>query len=417
MDYLKRKEKLLKNFKEGVMLLWGNPSLLSIGGSERFYQERKFYYLTGFNEPDAGLVVKPSSKNHYIFFCLPKNEEEERWTGKRLGPKNALKKLPVDEAYPIDKWQEKLYECLIGEKIFYYQWGKFPNLDFKVLNVLQKLKKEQRADKIPHTIIDSGNIINPLRLVKEDGEIERIKKAIEITKNAYERVYEKASYGMWEYQVEAILKENYRYYGAEGESFPSIIASGKNATYLHYQSNNCKIKKGDFLLVDSGCLFDGYASDITRTFIPKGKPSVEQKEIYEAVLRVQEEMINLISLKYSLCELNQICQKKVAETLIELKILKNPLEEVLEKNLHKRYFPHRLGHWLGLDVHDAEGFGMEDPNIKLEPGMVLTIEPGIYIPEDEKSPFKGIGVRLEEDVLVKEKGIEVLTLEIPKDIC
>ncbi|MEJ5166482.1 MAG: aminopeptidase P N-terminal domain-containing protein [Thermoanaerobaculia bacterium] len=413
MNYLGRKKKLLSSLKEGVIFLWGRPSTLSLGGSEKFYQERKFLYLTGFEEPDSALIIKANSQKPYIFFCLPRNEEEEKWTGKRLGPEKAIQTLPVDLAYPIEKWQEVLYENLIGEKTFYYQWGVFPEQDFKVLQVLQKLKKEQRADKTPQKIIDSGSVINPLRLIKEKEEIEKIKKAIEITKVAYLDIFEKAKNLKWEYEVEAMLKYNYIKNGAQGESFPSIVASGVNATYLHYNKNNSKIKKGEFLLIDSGCLYQGYASDVTRTIFPEGKPTEKQRNIYFAVKEVLEEMITLSKPGISLYELNQICQRKVAEKLIELKILKKSLEEVLEKNLHKKYFPHRMGHWVGLDVHDADSYGMEDPKVKLKPGMVFTIEPGIYIPEDDKSPYRGIGVRLEEDILIKRDGSEVLTQEIP----
>lgn len=413
INFFKRKEKVLKSLKEGVLFLFGRPSALSIGGSEKFYQERKFYYLTGFNEPDGALIVKANSKKPYIFFCLPKNEEEEKWTGKRLGIQGALEFLPVDEAYPIYQWQEKLYESLIGVNTFYYQWGLFPELDFKVLQVLQKLKKEQRADKIPKKIIDSGEVINPLRLIKEKEEIEKIKKAIEITKIAYENVFEYSKGAKFEYEIEALLKYHYIKNGAEGESFPSIVASGKNATYLHYNKNNSEIKKDEFLLIDSGCLYDGYASDVTRTFIPDGRANSKQEEIYLAVEEVQKEMIKISKPGISLCELNQICQKRIALKLIELKILKKSIDEVLEKNLHKIYFPHRLGHWLGLDVHDADSYGMEDPNLKLKEGMVLTIEPGIYIPEEDKSKFKGIGVRLEEDILIKKEGQEILSKDIP----
>lgn len=417
MNYFERKKKLLSSLKEGVIFLWGRPSFLSLGGSEKFYQERKFFYLTGFEEPDSALLIKANSKKPYTLFCLPKNEEEEKWTGKRMGPEKAMQELPIDQAFPIEKWQEVLYENLIGEKNFYYQWGVFPELDFKVLQVLQKLKKEQRADRIPVRIIDSGSIINPLRLVKEKEEIERIKKAIEITKTAYMQIFDEAKYLKWEYEVEGLLKFNYIKNGAEGESFPSIVASGANATYLHYNKNNCEIKKGEFLLVDSGCLYKGYASDVTRTFLPEGKPSQRQKVIYLAVMEVLKEMISLSRLGISLYELNQICQKKVAEKLIELKILKKSLEEVLEKNLHKKYFPHRMGHWVGLDVHDADSYGMEDPEVKLKPGMVFTIEPGIYIPEEDRSPYRGIGVRLEENILIKKDGAEVLTEDIPHYFC
>lgn len=416
MNFQERKEKVLKTLKNGVALFFGRPSSIGIGGSEKFYQERKFLYLTGFEEPDSALIIKPSSNNPYIFFCLPKNEDEEKWTGKRLGPKKALEKIPVDEAYPINKWQEILYEKLIGEKTFYYQWGIFEGMDFKVLQVLQKLRKEQRADRIPDKIIDSGNIVNPLRLIKEKGEIDKIKKAIEITKIAFDNAYLTSKNSRWEYEVEAALKYHYLKNGSEGESFPSIVASGKNGTYLHYNKNNSRMKKGDLLIIDSGCLYEGYASDVTRTFPLSGKMNELQEKIYYGVLDVQKEMIKLSKPGISLFELNQICQRKIALKLIELKFLKKSIDEVMEKNLHKRYFPHRLGHWLGLDVHDADSYGMEDPKIKLKPGMVLTIEPGIYIPEDEKSHYSGIGVRLEEDILITGNGAEVLTKDIPRFI-
>ena len=412
-----RRNKLLGTMKEGVLLIVGAPEPSSLGGAGKFYQNRDLLYYTGFPEPSAAAMFKPGSDKPFTLFVQPRDPAAEKWTGKRFGTEGAATSFCADQAFVNSQWPEKLYEALVNEKTLYYRWGENDAADAMVLQVLQRLRKEQRADRNPVRVVDSGEITFPIRLQKDPQEIGMIRQSVAIAKEAYERAFALTRFGMWEYQVEAMIEESYRVNGADGPSFPTIVAAGEHATCMHYQENSGPIQPGDLLLVDSGCLFRGYACDVTRTFIPEGRVmSAEQKVVWDAVKKVEDRMLAACKPGISLCELNQACQREVAQKLKDLGILKQGLDEIMEKNLHKEYFPHRLGHWLGLDVHDVGSWGMEDPQVKLAPGMTLTVEPGIYIPAEcppEALPFAGIGVRLEEDVLITTGEPEILTKDIP----
>jgi Xaa-Pro aminopeptidase len=416
-DFVQRRKKLYTAMKEGVLLLIGTPEPTGLGGAGKFYQNRDLLYYTGFPEPSAAALFKPGSGKPFTLFVQPRDPAAETWTGKRHGVEGAVEVFGADQAFPTEQWPEKLYEALVNEKTLYYRWGEYEAADAVVMQVLQRLRREQRADKNPIRVVDSGEATFPIRLIKEPGEVELIRQSAAIADKAIRRIFAETKPGMMEYQVEAMVEETYRFNGADGPSFPTIIAAGEHGTCMHYAENSGPIKPGDFLLVDTGCLYAGYACDVTRTFLPGGgKPTPRQKTIWDAVKEIQAAMLSRCRTNISLCELNQLCQRVTAQKLIELGFLKESLDTVLEKNLHKYYFPHRLGHWLGLDVHDVGSWGMEDASLKFAPGMALTIEPGIYIPSDcppEAKAFAGIGVRLEEDVVITTGDPDILTKDIP----
>lgn len=405
--------------REGdLLVLFSTPESSDMGGAGRFYQNRDFLYLTGFPEPDSALVIAAGDPKPYKLFIRPRNPDEEKWTGRRYGLEGALETWGADESFEISRLESALADLMVGKKRIYYRLGKNPEQDQLILRVMTHLRRNQRPENIPSVIMDSAELLHPLRLIKDEREIAVMRESASIAVRAFQHVMSEIKVGMYEYQAEAMLEEVYRFHGCEGPSFPTISAAGANATYLHYQENSKKIEPGEFLLLDSGCLYRGYASDITRTFMPEDQPlSPQQKTLYEAVLKVQKVMIQAVRPGKSLCALNQLCQREIALKLIELGFVKGDLDEVLSENKHKEYFPHRLGHWLGSDVHDAGSYGMENPDLALAPGMLLTIEPGIYIPEEAEgpaAPFAGIGVRIEDDLLVTDEGNENLTIDLPK---
>lgn len=416
-----RRKNALISMREGdVLLLFSAPEPHDLGGTGRFYQNRDFFYLTGFPEPDSAMLLMAGEEKPFRMFVRPRNPELERWTGKRFGVEGAKEQFRADEASEIAALEDRLAELLSGKKRVFYRFGLNPEYDRLVLRVLTNLRRNQRPENNPFEITDSGRLLHPLRLVKSEEEILHTRKSVEIAVEAFRRVIRETRVGMYEYQVEAMVEEVYRFNGCDGPSFPTIVAAGANATYLHYVENNKKIEPGELFLIDSGCLYNGYASDITRTFMPEGQsPSPEQRTLYESVLEVQREMIRRVKPGISLHELNRQCQLLITRKLVDLKILEGDPERIVAENEHKIYFPHRLGHWLGSDVHDAGSFGMEDPDLKLKPGMMLTIEPGIYIPDDAEGPAKayaGIGVRIEDDILVTETGRENLSESLEKTV-
>ncbi|HPR62808.1 MAG TPA: aminopeptidase P N-terminal domain-containing protein [Thermoanaerobaculia bacterium] len=419
--HMERRDKVRAKMEDGdVLLLFATPEGHEMGGAPRFYQDRNFLYLSGFPEPDAALILIPGDSSPYKLFVRPRNPDLERWTGRRFGMEGARDVFGADEAFSFESLEEKLTELLFGKRRLFYRFGVRSEYDAMVLRVLTHLRRNQKPENNPGAVVDSGQILHPLRLIKTQDEIELTRKSVQIAMKAFASAIKETRVGMFEYQVEAMVEEIYRFEGGDGPSFPTIVAAGVNATYLHYVENSKQIEPGELFLLDSGCLYGGYASDLTRTFLPETQaPTPEQNAIYDAVLAIEQTMVDEVRPGISLYELNQICQRKVTSALVDLGILSGDIEEIVTSNRHKTFFPHRLGHWLGSDVHDAGSFGMEDPGLKLAPGMMLTIEPGIYIPEDAEGsakPFAGIGVRIEDDVLVTAEGRENLSIDLPRDI-
>lgn len=390
------------------------------------YRQHSFLnYLTGFNEPESALVmVQTEDRGPQTFlFLRPRNAFEEIWAGKRLGPENAVSTLDLTEAFSIHDVWTKLPKIMAGVKKVFYEFGLCSTQD---KNFLQALKQECRdrgrnrsAGILP--IFDAHSIESKMRLHKEPSELQRIRRAAEITSQGFRTVYETLRPGMNERAVQGTLMGEYLKNGSEMEAYPAIVAGGKRACCLHYVENNQTLKDGELLLIDSGSQFEYYASDVTRTFPVGRKFSSAQKILYEAVLSVQTEAIERCVPGFNHKLLHDFTCRALSEKLIDIGLLSESLDEIVEKKLYQRFYPHGTGHWLGMDVHDAGDYSDEETaNLTaFGEGMVFTVEPGIYVqPDDQNAPeeFRGIGIRIEDDIAVTLKGPEVLTASIPKDV-
>ena len=389
----------------------------------KFHQDPDFYYLTGFPEPDAIAVINPSSKkNKYTLFVRPRDPLMETWYGRREGVDGAKKNYGVDKALPIEKFETELPKLLNGNEKLYYRFGLDNKLDQTILQYLsgQRFRRLKTAYP-PHTIIDPTLILGEMRLHKSDEEIELMQKAGDIAAEAHVLAMKACKPGMNEYQIESLMESYMRDKGASGVAYNSIIGGGDNACILHYVENNCDLKEGDLLLIDAGANYKGYASDITRTFPVSGKYTKPQREVYDVVLDVQLQCIEATKTGTTIKERQDLSIELLTEGMKKLGLLKGKTKELIKNKKYEKYYMHGVGHYLGLDVHDA-GRYFTDQTAKnsrpFAPGMVLTVEPGLYIPPDDKdapAKYRGIGIRIEDDVLVTEAGNLNLTAKVPKD--
>ena len=397
-----------------------------------FCQNKNFYYLTGFNEADALLVLIKAPQypdGHSILFCREKNPLQEVWHGRRTGPEQALLDYAVDDSFTIDEIDELLPKYLDGKNKLMFCQGADEQFDHQVLHWNAQVRATARSgSKAPTELIDCSAIINEMRLIKSSGELEIMRQVNNISGLAHQRAMAKTHAGKFEYQIEAEILHEFARHGARYPAYGSIVAGGDNANILHYTENSAPLVNNELLLIDAGGELAGYAADITRTFPVNGQFSREQKAIYQLVLDVQELAINAIEPGKTLAYLNEISCEFLTRGLFQLGILSGDLNELIAARACKKYFIHGLGHWLGLDVHDVGDYQVDDKRQQLRPfspGMVMTIEPGIYIPLndagdslsqaiDEK--WRGIGVRIEDNILVTETGYENLTVNSPKTI-
>lgn len=388
----------------------------------KFRQDSDFYYLTGFPEPDAIAVITPSKKkNQFQLFVRPRDAAMETWFGRREGVDGAVKNYAADKAYSVEKFAETLPKLLDGHDKLYYRFGVDKELDLQILSYLTT----QRVRRIktpypPHTIIDPTILIHEMRLHKTEDEVELMQKAADITADAHILAMQSAKGGMNEAQIEAIIEHHFRMNGANGVSYNSIIGGGENATILHYVENNRDLKDGDLLLIDAGCEYQGYAADITRTFPINGKFTQAQRDVYDTVLEVEIACLEATKKGNTIKQRQDLSIELLTEGMKKLGLLKGKTKDLIKKKSYLKYYMHGVGHYLGLDVHDA-GRYFTDQGAKnsrpFEAGMVLTVEPGLYIPPDDKdapAKYRGIGVRIEDDVLVTEEGNVNLTAKCPK---
>ncbi|MBV9737212.1 MAG: aminopeptidase P N-terminal domain-containing protein [Candidatus Eremiobacteraeota bacterium] len=386
-----------------------------------FRQDSDFHYLTGFPEPDAVLVIRPQGvEERVVLFVRPKDRTKEIWNGKRYGPEGAQTEFAVDAAYDITELDEKLPEFMVGARTLYYRLGEDERRDRRVQDALAKARdRVRRGGNAPRTIEEPGTIIHEMRLLKTPAEIEKMRRACEITRLGHIAGMRATRPGAYEYQIEAIIEHAYRANGAQ-YAYPSIVAAGDNATILHYHANTDQLKDGDLILVDSGCEFDLYASDITRTWPVNGRFSAEQRAIYDIVLAAQKAAIDQVRPGRAFGAYHEAAVNVIVDGLLDVGLLKGTRDENLEQQRYQDYYMHRTGHWLGLDVHDVGAYLEKDgaTSRKLEAGMVLTVEPGIYVHRDLNCDerFKGIGVRIEDDVLCTAQGPENLSADIPREV-
>jgi len=380
------------------------------------------YYLSGFPEPEAVVVLiagRDAGDSRQILFCRDKNPEREIWDGFRYGPDAAREIFAFDEAFPISELGPRLADWTCDQPALYTPLGLYPAWDQAITATLNEVRNRVRTGvAAPEGVVDVRGVIAAMRVVKDREEIKLMRRAAEISSEAHRRAMQRTRPGWFEYQVEAELAHEFLRSGAQSVAYPSIVASGPNACVLHYRENNRQAQASDLLLIDAGCEFQGYAADITRTFPVGGKFSGAQKAVYELVLAAQLACIEAVRPGRAFHDYHQVAERVLAQGLIDLKLCEGTLDAVLESGAFRQFYMHRAGHWLGLDVHDVGLYRVGGESRLLEPGMVLTVEPGCYIRPADKVPeeFWDIGVRIEDDVLVTSAGNENLTGATPKTV-
>ncbi len=378
-----------------------------------------FHYLTGFQEPDAVLVIVADAAPRSILFCRERNAERETWDGFRHGPDGARERFGFDEAQPIAKLDEAMSALLADRAALWYPVGADPEWDARAMRWLNAVRANARSGvAAPQQLHDVRAPLDEMRLVKDAHELALMRKAASISAGAHRRAMQATRPGRNEFEIEAELLYEFRRHGAQFPAYWPIVAGGANCCVLHYVANDAPLADGGLLLIDAGCELDGYAADITRTFPINGRYSGAQRAVYELVLAAQRAAMDQVRAGNAWNEPHDAAVKVLAQGMLDLKLLTGSLDAVLEKETYKRFYMHRTGHWLGMDVHDAGDYKRAGQWRALAPGMTLTVEPGLYLrgAEDVPEPLRDIGVRIEDDVLVTQDGCEVLTAEAPKAV-
>jgi Xaa-Pro aminopeptidase len=379
-----------------------------------------FYYVSGFTEPEAVVaLVAGKDSDRQILFCREKNAEREIWDGFRYGPDAAREIFGFDEAHSIAELDALLPDLASDQPALYTPLGLIPAWDKRVTDLLNEVRSRARTGvAAPEEIVDVRKPLDVLRLVKDEEELSLMRRAAEISSRAHRRAMEATRPGWYEYQVEAELTHEFLKGGAQAVAYPSIVAGGPNACVLHYRDNNRQLQDGELLLIDAGCEYQSYASDITRTFPVSGRFSGPQRAVYELVLAAQQACLDAVKPGVDFHDYHHTAERVLAQGYIDLGLVEGTLDGVLESGSYKQFYMHRAGHWLGLDVHDAGLYQVNGASQKLVPGMVLTVEPGTYIRRADNVPeaFWDIGVRIEDDVLVTASGHENLTSGSPKSV-
>ncbi len=431
--YAQRRARLLAQMHAqggGVAIIPTAPEVMRNADADYPYRhDSYFYYLTGFTEPEATLVMVAGDKDQAILFCREKNEEREIWDGYRYGPGAAREALGVDAAFSIASIDTELPKLMANRPALFYALGSSSGLDDQVKNWLNAVRAQARAGvSAPSTAIDVRVILNEMRLVKDDHEIALMRRAAEITADAHARAMRHSRAGLREYHLEAELLHEFRRNGSQFPAYSSIVAAGANACVLHYRAGNAELRDGELVLIDAGCELDSYASDITRTFPVNGKFTGPQKTLYDIVLASQYAAIAATRPGARFTEGHEAALKVLTQGMLDTGLLdKNKVgsvDDAIANGAYRQFYMHRTGHWLGMDVHDVGDYrdpapaGTEKPWRTLVPGMVLTIEPGIYVRPAESVPeqFWHIGIRIEDDALVTPDGCDILTHKAPKTV-
>jgi Xaa-Pro aminopeptidase len=416
--YAARRQRLATLMQEGVALVATAPERVRNRDSHYPYRfDSYFYYLTSFIEPQAVLVLVAGKSPKSILFCRNRDPEREIWDGFRYGPEAARERFAFDEAHPIGELDEVLPKLLEDQPVLYYPVGAEADWDARVMRWLNIVRAKSRAGiAAPERLHDVRALLDDMRLVKDEQELVTMRRAARIAAAAHRRAMQAARPGRMEYEIEAELLHEFRRNGAQFPAYSPIVAAGAHSCILHYIDNDARLREGDLLLIDAGCELDGYASDITRTFPVNGRFSGAQREVYELVLASQRAAMAKVRSGNLWNEPHDAALRVLAQGMLDLKLLSGSLDEVLEKETYKRFYMHRTGHWLGLDVHDAGEYKRQGNWRRLAPGMALTVEPGLYIraADDVPERLRDIGVRIEDDVVVTAGECEVITAEAPK---
>lgn len=417
-----RREKFMQAIGSAVAIIPSAPIRNRTHDLDYEYrQDSDFFYLTGFKEPEAVLVLVPNHPEHRVLlFVRPRDPERETWDGRRAGTEGAVRDYGADVAYPITEIDQILPLYLANQKSLYYRFGKDMAFDERVMGWLASVRaKARQGIEAPTVMVDPSELLHEWRLIKEPAEIDLMRKAATIAAEAHTRAMQVARPGMAEYELQAEIEYVFRKRGAMGPSYGSIVGGGDNACILHYVENDAALKDGDLVLIDAGAEYGFYASDITRTFPVSGRFSPAQREIYELVLQAELEAIAQVKPGNPYNAMHDTAVRVLTEGLVRLGILQGNVDELIATEAYRRFYMHRTGHWLGIDVHDVGRYKVNGEWRPLEPGMVLTVEPGLYIAEGSEGvdpKYWGIGIRIEDDVLVTPTGHEVLTHGVPKAI-
>ncbi|MFM7560658.1 aminopeptidase P N-terminal domain-containing protein, partial [Cylindrospermopsis raciborskii] len=427
-EYRQRREQVMAKISGGTAIFRSAPTAVMHNDVEYVYrQDSDFYYLTGFNEPEAVAVLAPHHGEHrFVLFVQPKDREKEVWSGYRCGVEGAKEIYGADIAYPITELDDKLPQYLQKAERIYYHLGRDSHFNDRMIRHYQNLLATRpRRGTGPIAIEDTGPIIHGLRLHKSDFEVDLMRQAADIAVSAHNHAMSIARPGSYEYEIQAEIEHIFRLQGGMGPAYPSIVAAGKNACVLHYIENNYQMQEQELLLIDAGCAYKYYNSDITRTFPINGKFTPEQKALYEIVLEAQKQAIQEVKPGNGFDAPHKKAVQVLTEGLIEVGLLKGEVNQLIQEGKYKQFYMHRTSHWLGLDVHDVGVYQHGEVPQVLQTGQVLTIEPGLYVvphtpPAEDQPPIDdrwvGIGIRIEDDVLVTPQGNEVLTAGVPKEI-
>lgn len=419
---LRRKELMAQMEPNSIALLASAPPSVRNGDAEYLYRQNSdFHYLTGFPEEGALLALIPGRKQgEAVLFCQEKDKQKELWTGVLMGPDVACEELLFDDAFPITDIDDILPDLIEGRDRVYYSMGKDAHFDNQVMDWVKVIRGKAKMGAHPPTeFLVLDHLLHELRLIKSPTEIKLMEQAAKISAEGHKRAMAYCKPGIKEFELEAELLYAFTRNGSRAPAYSSIVAAGDNACILHYNENNAEVKEGDLVLIDAACEYEHYASDITRTFPASGKFSIEQKAIYELVLKAQDAAIEAIAPGVPWDAPHNASLKVITQGLVKLGLLKGRPSQLIKSEAYKDFYMHRVGHWIGMDVHDVGDYKIDDHWRLLEPGMVTTIEPGIYIsPDNKKVPkkWRGIGVRIEDDVVVTRKGYKILSNGIPKTV-
>jgi len=421
--YAHRRRRLLQALPPGSIALVAGASLATRNRDAEypFRQNSDFYYLTGFNEPDALLLLKPGrEEGEVVLFCPPRDPELEIWTGYRAGPEGCVERFGADQAFVLEEIDEQVPQLLEGTRSIYYALGCDEALDGRVRGWLNVVRARARQGaEAPEELVLLDNLLHEMRLFKDEEELAVMRRAARISAQAHCEAMRLARPGIHEYELEGRILSHCASEGARFQAYTPIVGGGANACILHYIENDAVIADGELVLIDAGCELDCYASDITRTFPVNGRFSPEQRALYELVLKANEACIELMRPGLPWNEVHDLSVQILTAGLVELGLLEGEVDALIASGAYREFYMHRIGHWLGMDVHDVGNYKLNGEWRSLEPGMVMTIEPGLYVsPHNEKVDprWRGIGIRIEDDVLVTDAGHEVLTTDVPKSV-
>ena len=420
-EFAKRRSQLMELIgPNSVAILPAAPVCLRNGDADYPYrQDSNFYYLSGFSEPEALFVLLPErEQGEFVMFCRERDRDMEIWNGYRAGPEGAVKDFGADEAFPIGELDKVLPGLIEGRQRVCYAMGCRPDFDARVMGWVNEIRGRVRSGAEPPAEVGAlDNFLHEMRLYKSRQEVKCMQRAADMSVRAHTRAMEVCQPGMMESQLEAEFLYEFLRSGSRAPAYSSIVGGGDNACILHYIENNSKLRDGDLVLIDAGAEYEYYASDITRTFPVNGKFSIEQRALYDVVLKAQLAAIKMVKPGNHWNQPHEAAVSEITKGLVKLGLLEGKVDHLVEQRAYRKFYMHRTGHWLGMDVHDVGSYKVDGKWRELEPGMVMTVEPGLYVSRDQSdvdSRWHGIGIRIEDDVLVTPGGRKILTSKVPR---